>query len=77
MPKKSYGSNATPIDSVKHKDKRANIPTEELRGFVAEDEKKPKIVSRLPASSKSTVVSEFSVKRLATTQPTEPAPITM
>lgn len=23
----------TPVDSVKHKDKRANIPTEELRGF--------------------------------------------
>lgn len=44
MPKKSYGSNATPIESVKHKDKRANIPTEELRGFVADDEKKPKII---------------------------------
>jgi adenine-specific DNA-methyltransferase len=44
MPKKqpSYGS--TPIDSVKHKDKRANIPTEELRGFVADDEKKPTII---------------------------------
>jgi len=27
---------------VKHKDKRKNIPTEELRDFVAEDEKKPK-----------------------------------
>ncbi|MGA7938138.1 MAG: DNA methyltransferase, partial [Kovacikia sp.] len=40
--KKPYGN--TPIDSVKHKDKRANIPTEELRGFVADDEKKPKIV---------------------------------
>ncbi|WP_239651847.1 site-specific DNA-methyltransferase [Neosynechococcus sphagnicola] len=40
--KKPYGN--TPIDSVKHQDKRANIPTEELRGFVADDEKKPKIV---------------------------------
>lgn len=29
----------TRIVSVKHKDKRTNIPTEELRGFVAEDEK--------------------------------------
>ncbi|MBW2663663.1 MAG: site-specific DNA-methyltransferase, partial [Deltaproteobacteria bacterium] len=32
------------IESVKHKDKRKNIPTEELRGFVAEDELKPKEV---------------------------------
>lgn len=40
--KKPYGN--TPIDSVKHRDKRANIPTEELRGFVADNEKKPKII---------------------------------
>jgi len=26
-----------PVDSLKHKDKRKNIPTEELRDFVAED----------------------------------------
>ncbi len=32
------------IASVKHKDKRKNIPTEELRGFVEEEEKKPKEV---------------------------------
>jgi len=32
----------TPIESVKHKDKRKNIPTEELRGFVKEEEIKPK-----------------------------------
>ena len=32
----------TPIDSIKHKDKRVNIPTEELRDFVAEDEQKPR-----------------------------------
>jgi adenine-specific DNA-methyltransferase len=32
----------TPVESIKHKDKRANIPTEELRDFVAEDEKAPK-----------------------------------
>jgi adenine-specific DNA-methyltransferase len=30
------------VDTVTHKDKRTNIPTEELRGFVAEDEKSPK-----------------------------------
>lgn len=32
------------IDSVRHKDKRKNIPTEELRDFVAEDEAKPKTI---------------------------------
>ncbi len=31
-----------PVDSLKHKDKRKNIPTEELRDFVAEDENAPK-----------------------------------
>ncbi|MEK7992788.1 MAG: site-specific DNA-methyltransferase, partial [Planctomycetota bacterium] len=30
------------IDSIRHKDKRANIPTEELRDFVADEEKSPK-----------------------------------
>jgi adenine-specific DNA-methyltransferase len=34
----------TPVDSVKHKDKRANIPTEELRDFIVEDEKAPKTI---------------------------------
>ncbi len=34
----------TPIDTVKHKDKRVNIPTEELRDFVKEDEAKPKVI---------------------------------
>src|SRR3984893_12223161 len=40
MPKK----NAAPkkIESIRHKDKRANIPTEELRDFVADDELAPK-----------------------------------
>jgi len=31
----------TPIETVKHKDKRANIPTEELRDFVVGDESGP------------------------------------
>ncbi len=35
---------STPIDSVKHADKRANIPTEELRDFIADEEKAPKTV---------------------------------
>lgn len=30
--------NTTPIDHVKHDDRRANIPTEELRGFVASEQ---------------------------------------
>ncbi len=34
----------TPVDSHNHKDKRANIPTEELRDFIAYDEKAPKTV---------------------------------
>lgn len=34
----------TKVASLKHKDKRTNIPTEELRDFVAEDERKPKTV---------------------------------
>jgi len=29
------------VETLKHKDKRANIPTKELRGFVEEDEKSP------------------------------------
>jgi hypothetical protein len=29
----------TPVESIRHKDARVNIPTEELRDFVAEDEK--------------------------------------
>jgi adenine-specific DNA-methyltransferase len=34
----------TKVETVRHKDKRANIPTEELRDFVAEDEKRPKVM---------------------------------
>jgi len=30
------------VESIRHKDKRKNIPTEELRGFVADEEKAPK-----------------------------------
>ena len=34
----------TVIESVRYKDKRRNIPTEELRDFVADEEKTPKTV---------------------------------
>ena len=40
MPKKK--TNPISVTSLKHSDKRANIPTEELRDFVKEDEKTPK-----------------------------------
>jgi adenine-specific DNA-methyltransferase len=32
----------TKVETIQHKDKRTNIPTEELRDFVADDEKTPK-----------------------------------
>jgi len=38
--KKSNGQ--IPVTSIRHKDKRANIPTEELRDFVADEEHAPK-----------------------------------
>lgn len=34
--------NKIPVESIKHSDKRANIPTKELSDFVEDDEKKPK-----------------------------------
>lgn len=42
MPVKKKKNKTTPVESVKHRDKRANIPTEELRDFVKEDENHPK-----------------------------------
>ncbi|MCW5828970.1 MAG: site-specific DNA-methyltransferase [Deltaproteobacteria bacterium] len=38
----SSSSPSLPIESVRHKDKRANIPTEELKDFIKDDEKAPK-----------------------------------
>ena len=32
------------LDALKHKDKRANIPTEELHDFVADEEREPKTI---------------------------------
>lgn len=34
----------TPVDALKHRDKRVNIPTEELRDFIADDEQRPATV---------------------------------
>lgn len=33
------------VESTRHKDKRKNIPTEELRDFVRDDEQRPKGVT--------------------------------
>jgi adenine-specific DNA-methyltransferase len=41
--KKTTSTKTTPVEALKHADKRANIPTEELRDFVADEEKQPKI----------------------------------
>jgi adenine-specific DNA-methyltransferase len=34
----------TPVETIRHKDKRANIPTNELRSMVAEDERSPRAI---------------------------------
>ena len=44
MAKKKSGSVHTPIETTRHKDSRKNIPTEELRDFVEEQEQKPTTV---------------------------------
>src|SRR5436853_253454 len=45
MAREANGNSKQPrVEAIKHKDSRANIPTKELRDFVADDEKHPKIV---------------------------------
>ncbi len=46
MPKKptKKTKRSKKVESLRHKDKRKNIPTEELRDFVADDEKAPKTI---------------------------------
>lgn len=53
---------STPIDTVKHQDKRVNIPTEELRDFVADDEKNPRtmLYPRDPSLDPDTWSTELS-----------------
>ena len=41
MPRKKRARSKIDVESLRHKDKRANIPTEELSGFAAEDEAHP------------------------------------
>lgn len=39
MPRKKKAQpGSTPIDSIKHRDKRSNIPTEELKGFMGDED---------------------------------------
>lgn len=42
MAPKRKSQNNIPVEHIKHKDTRANIPTEELRDFVADEERQPK-----------------------------------
>ena len=44
MKKKNNIVYPTPVETLTHKDKRVNIPTEELRDFVADQEAKPKTI---------------------------------
>jgi adenine-specific DNA-methyltransferase len=44
MARNSKDTKHIPVDAIRHKDKRVNIPTKELRGFVVKDEEKPKTV---------------------------------
>ncbi len=41
----SKGNSSKSVAAIKHLDKRSNIPTEELRDFVAEEEKNPQILT--------------------------------
>ena len=48
MPRKPKNSSSSlPLDSLRHKDKRPNIPTEELRDFVREEDAGTKYVAFL------------------------------
>ncbi len=40
--KRATRADPTPVETIKHKDERANIPTNELRGMLADDERSPK-----------------------------------
>lgn len=43
-PKKTKNNKSVPVMAHKHKDKRANTPTKELRDFVEDQEKNPKVI---------------------------------
>ncbi len=67
MAKKKTAS-PTPVESIRHKDKRANIPTEELRDFVAEDEKRARRRCSTRATRRSTRNSSGRARTSRTAQ---------
>lgn len=44
MAKKKTTNEKSPVDAIRHTDKRVNIPTEELRNFVEDDERSPQVM---------------------------------
>ena len=40
--KRTTKAGPTPVEALRHTDRRANIPTNELRGMLADDERAPK-----------------------------------
>ena len=44
MAKKRAVNEKAPVDAIRHADKRVNIPTEELRNFVEDDERTPQVM---------------------------------
>ena len=46
MKKKSAAKTSVPVDAIKHKDTRKNIPTEQLRDFMPEEPAKTKLYPR-------------------------------
>lgn len=44
MPPKKSPASSTPVEALKHAATRPNIPTEELRDFIADEEKRPAVV---------------------------------
>jgi len=39
--KRATKAGPTPVEPIRHKDKRSNIPTNELRAMLADDERAP------------------------------------
>ncbi len=54
----------TKVESIRHKDKRANIPTEELRDFVTDEELAPKTMRYTDADGKTRRVAVTSSLQL-------------
>ncbi len=66
--KRAAKADPTQVEALRHSDRRANIPTNELRGMLADDERAPKamLYPRTPASTRSSSGGE----RTSRTPPT-------